>query len=119
MLFLISVHLKLPTEIRLGQQLKFDCETTSIIQATKSRQWRGGADNKLLCYDGTTIDPTKYTEKQLNQTNYELIVEEASENDLQCPYACRVGFDIDQKFLEVNKYNFVRKLNLFKCMHCF
>ncbi|CAC5411491.1 unnamed protein product [Mytilus coruscus] len=101
-------HLKLPTEIRLGHRLKFECETSSVIPATKSRQWRGGANNKLLCYDGTTVDPTKYKEKIINQTNYELIVEEASENDLQCLYACRVGFDIDQKFLEVNEYNFVQ-----------
>lgn len=103
-----NVHLKLPTDIRLGQQLKFDCETLSVISATKSRQWRGGANNKLLCYDGTTVDPTKYKENMINQTNYELIVEEASENDLECPYACRVGFDIDQKFLEVNENNFVQ-----------
>ncbi|VDI81178.1 Hypothetical predicted protein [Mytilus galloprovincialis] len=103
-----NVHLKLPTKIRLGQQLKFDCETSSVISATKSRQWRGGANNKLLCYDGTTVDPTKYKEKMINQTNYELIVEKASENDLECPYACRVGFDIDQKILEVNENNFVQ-----------
>lgn len=105
---LTDVRLTLPTEIELGKPLKLDCETSSVIPATKSRQWRGGADNKLLCYDGTTVDPTKYKERIINQTNYELIVEKTSESDLRCPYACRVGFDIDQKFLEVNKNNFLQ-----------
>lgn len=108
--FLFSVKLKFPAEIELGKPLKLDCETSYVIPATKSRQWRGGVDNKLLCYDGTTIDPNKYKEKIINQTNYELIVEKTSESDLRCPYACRVGFDIDQRFLEVDETNFSRKL---------
>ncbi|XP_063418476.1 uncharacterized protein LOC134701277 isoform X2 [Mytilus trossulus] len=112
LLFLVKlsfteVKLKFPTKFELGKPFKLDCETSYVVQATKSRQWRGGADNKLLCYDGTTVNPNKYKEKIINQTNYELIVENTCESDLRCPYACRVGFDIDQQFLEVDETNFV------------
>ncbi|VDI69930.1 Hypothetical predicted protein [Mytilus galloprovincialis] len=103
----ISVNLKFPKKIQLGKELKLDCESSNAIPSHRSRQWRGGSDNQLLCYDGTTVDSTKYIEKRISSRRYELIVEETSENDLQCPYACRVGFDIDQKFLEVNEHNFL------------
>lgn len=109
----ISVNLKFPKKIQLGKELKLDCESSNAIPSHRSRQWRGGSDNQLLCYDGTTVDSTKYIEKRISSRRYELIVEETSENDLQCPYACRVGFDIDQKFLEVNEHNFLRKLFMY------
>ncbi|XP_052079774.1 uncharacterized protein LOC127717935 [Mytilus californianus] len=105
---LADVILRLPTDIELGKPLVFNCEISNIIPTRRSRQWRGGIGNKLLCYDGISVDPTKYKERKINQTNYELIVKETSESDLQCQYACLVGFESDQKFLEVNETNFLQ-----------
>ncbi|XP_063418422.1 uncharacterized protein LOC134701220 [Mytilus trossulus] len=103
-----KVLLELPDHmIELGKELKLKCKSLKDIHSHQSRQWRGGEDNKLLCYDGVTIDSLKYKEEIKSSTTYELTVEKVSESDLQCPYACRIGFDIDQKFLNVNKDNFI------------
>lgn len=103
--------LELPGDmIELGKELKLKCTTLKVIPSHKSRQWIGGKDNKLLCYDGVTVDPQKYKEEMISTTTYELTVKNISENDLQCQYACRFGFDIDQKFLDINEKNFIRKL---------
>ncbi|CAC5383198.1 unnamed protein product [Mytilus coruscus] len=103
-----KVMLELPDGmIEIGKELKLKCKSLQDIPPHKSRQWRGGEDNKLLCYDGVTIDSQKYKEEIKSSTAYELTVENVTENDLQCPYACRIGFDIDQKFLNVNKENFI------------
>ncbi|OPL21637.1 hypothetical protein AM593_09789, partial [Mytilus galloprovincialis] len=104
----LELMLELPDEmIELGKELKLKCKSLQDVPPHKSRQWRGGEDNKLLCYDGVTIDSQKYKEEIKSSTAYELTVENLSENDLQCPYACRIGFDIDQKFLNVNEENFI------------
>ncbi|CAG2207608.1 unnamed protein product [Mytilus edulis] len=93
--------------IELGSDLKLKCTILNDIALDKSREWRGGKDNKLLCYDSVTIDPQKYKEERISTTAYELTVKKVSENDLQCPYSCRFGFDIDEKFLDINEKNFI------------
>lgn len=111
---LFSVRLQLPVGmIEIGKDLKLTCTSSIEISANKSRQWRGGVRNKLLCYDGITIDPHKYREEIKTRSAYELTVKEISESDLQCPYACRIGFNIDQKFLNVTEQNFLRKLTVY------
>ncbi|XP_063418424.1 uncharacterized protein LOC134701222 [Mytilus trossulus] len=103
-----KVMLELPDGmIEMGKELKLKCKSLKDNHSHQSRQWRGGEDNKLLCYDGVTIDSKKYKEEIKSSTVYELTVEKVSESDLQCPYACRIGFDIDQKFLDINEKNFV------------
>lgn len=107
-----KVMLELPDGmIEMGKELKLKCKSLKDIPPHKSRQWRGGEDNKLLCYDGVTIDSQKYKEEIKSSTAYELTVKKVSESDLQCPYACRIGFDIDQKFLNVNEENFIHMPN--------
>lgn len=96
--------------IELGSDLQLKCTILNYIAPDKSREWRGGKDNKLLCYDGVTINPQKYKEEMKSTTTYELTVKKVSEDDLQGPYSCRFGFDIDEKFLEINEKNFIRKL---------
>ncbi|CAC5363502.1 unnamed protein product [Mytilus coruscus] len=103
-----KVLLELPDGmIEIGKELKLKCKTSKDISSHQSRQWRGGVENKLLCYDGITIDSQKYIEEIKSPTAFELTVEKISESDLQCPYACRIGFDMDQKFLDVNEKNFI------------
>lgn len=102
-----EVRLQLPVGmLELGKELKLICKTSIEISANRSRQWRGGVRNKLLCYDGITIDSDKYKEEIKSRNDYELTVKKVSESDLQCPYACRIGFDIDQKVLNVTEQNF-------------
>lgn len=95
--------------IELGSELKLKCTILIDIAPDKSRTWRGGEDNQLLCYDGVTINPQKYKEEMKSTTAYELMIKKVSEHDLQCPYSCRFGFDIDEKFLDINEKNFIRK----------
>ncbi|VDI08321.1 Hypothetical predicted protein [Mytilus galloprovincialis] len=103
-----KVTLELPDGmIEMGKELKLKCKSLKDIHSHQSRQWRGGEDNKLLCYDGVTIDSQKYKEEMKSVTAFELTIEKVSESDLQCPYACRIGFDIDQKFLAINEKNFI------------
>lgn len=103
-----EVRLQLPSGmIEIGKDLKLTCKSSIEMSANRSRQWRGGVRNKLLCYDGITIDPHKYREDMKNRSDYELTVKRISESDLQCPYACQIGFDQDQKILNVTEQNFL------------
>ena len=98
----LTVRLSLEDRvIELGKPLKLRCKITEPRQR-RSRQWIGGEDNGLLCFNGVVSDPYKYKEIQEESNTYVLQISNITESDLECPYACRYGFKSDQIILSIN-----------------
>ncbi|CAG2197248.1 unnamed protein product [Mytilus edulis] len=93
--------------IVLGKPLNLECTTSSTNNRNVSRRWTGGAQNRLLCFNGVTTNPQKYKETEESSYKYTLQIKETTEDDLDCPYSCRFGFQADEKTLYVTKDNFV------------
>lgn len=106
---LLLVHWKLKEDkIILGKPIRLECTTSSTNIQDVSRRWTGGLRNRLLCFNGVTTNPSKYKETEdVAGDTYTLQINETSEDDLECPYSCRFGFQTDEKILYVTKDNFL------------
>lgn len=103
--FLVQWKIK-ESMIVLGKPLNLECTTSSTNNRNVSRRWTGGAKNRLLCFNGVTINPQKYEETEESSNKYTLQIKETTEDDLDCSYSCRFGFQSDEKILYVTENNF-------------
>lgn len=102
-----NVHWKMKENmIVLGEPVNLECTTSSNKIRNVSRRWTGGAQNRLLCFNGVATNPGKYKEIEESSTKYTLRIKETTEDDLDCPYSCRFGFQSDEKILYVTENNF-------------
>ncbi|OPL33415.1 hypothetical protein AM593_08320, partial [Mytilus galloprovincialis] len=92
--------------IVLGEPVNLECTTSSNNIQNVSRRWTGGAQNRLLCFNGVTTNPGKYTETEESSNKYTLQIKNTTEDDLDCRYSCRFGFLSDEKILYVTENNF-------------
>lgn len=104
----ISANVKwevIEKQIEIGKPLNLECTASNTMQNV-SRRWTGGAKNRLLCFNGVTTNPQKYKEYKESVSKYTLQIKETTEDDLDCPYSCRFGFQSDEKILYVTEENF-------------
>lgn len=94
-------------QIELGKPLKISCE---IINGTinGNRRWVRGETSTLLCFNGVPTDITKYNvnEEQLSDVKYQLTISNVTEDDINCPYACRFGFQSAETYVNADEHNF-------------
>ena len=95
--------------IEIGKPLTLKCRMGHKININLTRQWTGGQQNRLLCFNGVTIDPVKYKEEFHLPDTFTLRINETTETDLDCAYSCRLGFESDEKILTVTEQNFLCK----------
>lgn len=93
-------------QIEIGKPLNLECTASSNTMQNVSRRWTGGLQNRLLCFNGVTTNPQKYKEYEESASKYTLQIKETTEDDLDCPYSCRFGFQSDEKILYVTEDNF-------------
>lgn len=94
------------SQIKIGKPLNLECTASSNTMQNVSRRWTGGVKNRLLCFNGVTTNPQKYKEYEETTRKYTLRIKETTEDDLDCPYSCRFGFQSDEKILYVTEDNF-------------
>ncbi|CAG2197252.1 unnamed protein product [Mytilus edulis] len=94
------------SQIKIGKSLNLECTASPNTMQNVSRRWTGGVKNRLLCFNGVTTNPQKYIETSESASRYILQIKETSEDDLDCPYSCRFGFQSDEKILYVTEDNF-------------
>ncbi|CAG2228679.1 unnamed protein product [Mytilus edulis] len=93
------------SQIKIGKPLNLECTASNTMQNV-SRRWTGGVKNRLLCFNGVTTNPQKYIETEETARKYILQIKKTTEDDLDCPYSCRFGFQADEKILYVTEDNF-------------
>lgn len=93
--------------VELGKPLNLTCQFSSALSTNLSRQWTIGKHNRVLCQDNVTFIRTKYEGRINSLTEYVLTINNLTEHDLEYVYSCRIGFQYEQKQIELNKINFV------------
>ncbi|CAG2202156.1 unnamed protein product [Mytilus edulis] len=68
--------------------------TVDIDSQMKVRQWTGRQNYDMLCMDGDCPDPNKYEMFTRNTSkDFDLLIHNFSESDLDYKYTCTCGFD--------------------------
>lgn len=94
-------------QIELNKPLRISCEQSNgpIIG---SRKWFGGKDLNLICFNGVSIDQTKYKEEILSSSKYQLTINDVTEEDIISPYVCNFGFLSAELIPDVIEHNFIK-----------
>lgn len=103
--FNILVTLNFQPEIlRISENIYIICTVEGIanINSKLTRQWSKGPD--LICYNGQSIDSSKYKEILTHGNQFKLQIKNVSESDLDCQYQCRYGFETQAKMLLSKNY---------------
>ncbi|CAC5357905.1 unnamed protein product [Mytilus coruscus] len=93
--------------VSFGKDIVLRCTIDDIKDGNVSlqqaqRQWTGGQNYDLLCMNGECSNPYKYEMLTRNTSkNFELLIHNFSESDLDYPYTCSCGF-----------YDFTKKLSI-------
>jgi hypothetical protein len=92
-----------------GDNIILTCKTDRR-GACQVRQWFGGHKNKLLLYNGVSVDATKYEDiTNLSSTEFSLVIKSYTESDLNINYTCSCGFKSYTKHLALNDKDFIGK----------
>jgi hypothetical protein len=97
-----------------GDNIILTCKTGHVLTDTSGacqvRQWFGGHKNKLLLYNGVSVDARKYEDgTNLSSTEFSLVIKNYTESDLNINYACSCGFMSYTKHLALNDKDFIGK----------
>ncbi|CAC5420515.1 unnamed protein product [Mytilus coruscus] len=104
------LSLRLVTDfIIFGGYIILTCVVNGIstIDNEVTRQWSMGNDDQLLSYDGRINNHRKYEETILPGNEFSLKIFNVTEKDLNVTYRCRYGFDVANKFIEINEHNYI------------
>ncbi|VDI17859.1 Hypothetical predicted protein, partial [Mytilus galloprovincialis] len=92
-----------------GQPLSILCTNTNPIICVKneSRVWMGGENLDLLVLEGIQMRRAgRYSEKVQSCSDFELLISNLSESDLNHNYCCTVGFSECRLKLSLTEHNF-------------
>lgn len=97
-----------------GQTVELVCHLQGSLHLEdgSSRQWSGGAFNKVLSLNGYSSDISKYQEIIKSNTEFRLRVLNFNESDANQYYKCVYGFKYNETKLDLTK-----KLYECKCGH--
>ncbi|CAC5412731.1 unnamed protein product [Mytilus coruscus] len=93
-----------PGILLIHQNINITCTVhgIDIINSNLTRQWSKGPD--LICYNGISVDSSKYIEFLTSGNQFKLQIKNVSESDLDSQYQCRYGFETQQKMLLSKNY---------------
>ncbi|CAC5368732.1 unnamed protein product [Mytilus coruscus] len=88
-----------------GQTVELVCHLQGSLHLEdgSSRQWSGGAFNKVLSLNGYSSDINKYQEIIKTNTEFRLRVFNFNESDANQYYKCVYGFKYDETKLDLSK----------------
>ncbi|CAC5412725.1 unnamed protein product [Mytilus coruscus] len=91
--------------IRIGETVVLTCTVhdAEVIDPGETRQWSKGSS--LFFYNGRPTIPMKYMES-LKRNQFQLLIYNVTEADLNSEYECLYGFDTYSKTLNITEENF-------------
>ncbi|XP_052072861.1 uncharacterized protein LOC127710944 [Mytilus californianus] len=94
--------------VSFGKDILLRCSIDDIkdgnvsLQRAEQRQWTGGQNYDLLCMNGECPNPKKYEMLTRNTSkDFDLLIHNFSESDLDYPYTCSCGFHDFTKNLSI------------------
>lgn len=93
--------------IVFGEDVELSCNGNAC-QPKTIKKWIGGPNYKLLCFDGYSVDDSKY-KIMVNDTtaDFGLMIKNFDVNDTYCSYTCTCGIHQYTHELELEDMDYV------------
>lgn len=94
-----------------GDNIELSCELACGPNTIK--KWIGGPGYKLLCYDGYSVDSSKYA-IIVNDTiaNFSMMIKKIAVEDTFCRYTCACGLHQYTYMLDLEGVDYICKFNV-------
>lgn len=96
--------------IVFGRDISLKCD--GLACSTKSiKMWIGGPENDLICFNVTSLNPSKYEMMvENNITSFGLKIKNLTISDVNCKYTCACNLQQYTKMLDLDTVKYICKL---------
>lgn len=96
-----------PETIVFGNDIVLTCNAITCSRRS-IKTWIGGPQYKVLCYEGYSVDSSKY-EIMISDisSKFELKIKTLDNDDVDCKYTCSCGIQQDTEMLVLDAYQYI------------